>query len=426
MSVATAVSGCWALLLGLGLIMLGNGLQGTLLGVRATLEGFPTTLTGIVMTGYFVGFLFGSMVVPRLVKNVGHTRVFAALASLASASVLLHAIWVNPTAWFGFRLLSGFCYAGLFVVVESWINDAATNETRGKLLSVYMVVVGVGVGLGQLLLNLADPRGMLLFLLTSILVSLALVPIALSVATAPPFQAPSRVRVQELYHTSPLGIVGAFGVGLAHSALFGMGAVYAQQLDFALPQISVFMAIALAGGVMLQWPIGWLSDTLDRRMVITGVTFIAAIAATTIALLPAPGGVLHYALVWLFGGTTMPMYSLCIAHTNDFLDRTQIVAASAPLVLVAGCGLSIGPMMASTLMSTQGPAGLFWWLASLHATIGIFALYRMTVRDAVPLDRQRIYAAVTSRGSPLGAALATRATREHQQEQDSGETALEQ
>ena len=413
MPVFAAVSSCWALLLGVALIMLGNGLQGTLLGVRATMEGFATLATGLVMTSYFAGFMVGSVIVPKLLKNVGHIRVFAALASIASASALLHPIFVDPTPWVVFRAITGFCFAGLYVVVESWLNDAATNETRGQLLSVYMVVVGGGMGLGQLLLNAADPQGHILFILISVLVSLALVPISLSVGPAPAFHAPSRVSVKQLYQTSPLGVSGAFGVGLAHGAIFSMGAVYAQQIGLNVEAISAFMAMALLGALFLQWPIGWLSDHFDRRKVITGVTFLAAVTALLVALQDRPGGWLLYALVGLFGGTTVPMYSLCIAHTNDFLQRSQIVAASSTLVLIAGGGLTIGPVIVSWFMSRLGPDALFWWLAIVHAAVGLLALYRMRVRDARPLSEQRLYAPVSARGSPVGAALATRAAQEN-------------
>ena len=412
MSLLNAVSSCWALLLGVSLIMLGNGLQGTLLGVRATLEGFPTTATGLVMTSYFVGFLLGSTLVPRFVRNVGHIRVFAALASTASAAVLAHPIFVDASAWMVLRVVTGFCYAGLYVVVESWLNDAATNETRGQLLSVYMVVAGASMGLGQLLLNTASPESYVLFVLISVLVSLSLVPISLSVSRAPSFHEPSTVSIKELYATSPLGVVGACGVGLAHGAMFGMGAVFARQIGLALDEISIFMAMALLGGLLTQWPIGWLSDTFDRRKVITGITLVAAASAAAVAIGHNGGIYWLYGLVCLFGGATVPMYSLCLAHTNDFLSRPQIVAASSTMVMVAGVGLAAGPMLVAWSMSVTGPYALFWWLALVHGAVGVFALYRMTVRDAVPLSEQRIYAPVSVRGSPVGAALASRSAQD--------------
>ena len=220
------VASAWALFLGMGLLMLGNGLQASLLGIRAGAEGFGTGATGLVMTCYYLGFLAGSILTPKVVKNVGHVRVFSALASLASVAALVHSVFLDPFTWGAMRFVTGFAYAGLYVVAESWLNDRATNETRGSLLSVYMVVLFGGLAGGQLLLNVADPGGFLLFVLASVLVSLALVPISLTAGPAPEFDAPTPVGLLELYRVSPLGVAGAMGTGLAHGVLFGMGAVY--------------------------------------------------------------------------------------------------------------------------------------------------------------------------------------------------------
>ena len=397
----SVIAGAWALLFGIALIMLGNGLQSTLLGVRATLEGFGTATTGLVMTGYFLGFLAGSVVVPRLVGNVGHIRVFAAVASLASASTLLHTVFVTPASWFLIRVVTGFCFAGLFVVAESWINDAATNRTRGQLLSVYMIMVFGGVGSGQLLLNLADPRGFELFVVVSVLVSVALIPITLSVGRAPAFEAPESTSMRTLFRASPLGVAGAFLIGIAHSALFAMGPVFATEIGLPVDRTALFIAAALFGGLILQWPIGWLSDRFDRRRVIVVATWIATGSSVAAGM----GGVDSYAMLIAFtallGGTSMPLYSLCSAHTNDHLTPRQIVAASATLVLVGGFGLTMGPLLAAALMRFGGPPGLFWLIAVVHGCIGVFGLYRMVRREPVPLDEQRTYQPVSLRTSPV-------------------------
>ena len=243
-----AIASAWALLLGIALIMLGNGLQGTLLGVRATLEGFGTGTTGLVLTGYFAGFMAGSWIVPRLLAKVGHVRVFAALASSASGAALLHTLFVSPLSWGLIRLVTGFSIAGLYVVAESWLNDAATNKTRGQLLSVYMIIMMGGLGGGQLLLNLYDPRGFELFVLVSVLISFALIPITLSAGRAPAFDAPESIGVRALFRASPLGVGGAFLIGIAHSALFAMGPVYATRIGLAVDRLSFFIAAALLGG----------------------------------------------------------------------------------------------------------------------------------------------------------------------------------
>lgn len=402
---ATLVAACgvWALLLGMGLIMLGNGLQASLLGVRASLEGFDTSVTGFVMSSYFVGFLAGSTLTPRAVRRVGHVRVFAALASLASIAVLVHGMLVEPVVWGAMRLVTGFSYAGLYVVAESWLNDRAGNEMRGRLLSVYMVIQFLGLGLGQLLLNAADPGRHELFILVSVLVSFALVPILLSATPAPDYEAPSPVGLRHLYAVSPLGVVGCMGTGVANGAVFGMAAVYAGNAGLSVTQISLFMVALFAGGALLQWPLGRLSDRLDRRKVIAATTFLAAAAAAAVPL----GGVSGLALLvaaFVFGGATLSMYSLCIAHTNDYLEPGQMVAASAGLVLVLGVGAILGPSSAGAAMSLLGPPGYFWFLAAVHAAIGGFALYRMGRRPSKPLAEQGPYMAVPAQPSPLATA----------------------
>ena len=413
MPMFSAIRSAWPLLLGLAILMLGNGLQGTLLGVRATLEGFSTQTTGYVMTGYYVGFLLGSFIGPRLVKNVGHIRVFAALASILSAAMLLHAVFVEPVTWFAIRVVNGFAIAGLYIVVESWLNDTATNRTRGQLLSVYMVIVLGGMAAGQFLLNLASPAGFELFILISVLVSVSLVPIALSVTRAPKFEAPVHVGWRTMYQTSPLGVVGCLIVGIAQGGLIGMGAVYAREIGMSVADVSVFMATALAGGVVLQWPVGHLSDIFDRRVIITVVTLLAALAAVIGALVGEHSTPILLLSVFLFGGLSFPVYSLCIAHSNDHLQPDQMVAASGTLVLVAGIGASMGPAFAAACMSLAGPAGFFWSLALVHAAIGVFALYRMTRRAALPADEQMDYQAMPARSTPMAASITQAAVRDH-------------
>jgi MFS family permease len=400
-----AVRSCWALLLGIALMMLGNGLQGSLLGIRASLEGFPTTATGILMSGYFAGFLAGSVLAPKLVARVGHVRVFAALVSLASSAILIHIVWIDPATWTVIRLVTGFCYAGLYVVAESWLNDQATNQTRGQLLSIYMVVMLAGAAAGQGLLNLADPAGVALFILVSVLISLSVIPMLLSTGRTPPFEAPRPVGVRQLYRVSPTGVVGYFGTMMANGAYFGMGAVYGRHIGLSVRDISVFVSLILLGGMFLQWPLGRLSDAWDRRQVLTGVTFLAA-GFAFLASFAAERSLLGlFVLTALFGGTSLPMYSLCIAYTNDYLERDQMVQASGALVLIGGVGAVFGPISAALAMQTLGAAGFFWWLAAIHAAIGAFALYRMTRRPARPRAAQGSYVAVAHRVTPVASAL---------------------
>jgi len=413
MSMFAAVRSAWALLLGLALLMLGNGLQGTLLGVRATIEGFSTQTTGFVMTGYFVGFLVGSILGPKFVKNVGHIRVFAALASILSAAMLLHSLFIEPVTWFAIRVVNGFAVAGLYIVVESWLNDVATNRTRGQLLSVYMVILLGGMAAGQFLLNVANPAGFELFILVSVLVSVSLVPIALTITRAPAFDAPAHVSWRTMYESSPLGVVGCLIVGIAQGALMGMGAVYARAIGMGVADVSLFMATALAGGVALQWPVGHLSDRFDRRVIITIVTFGAALAALTGALAGEHSSAILLVAVFLFGGLCFPVYSLCIAHSNDHLEPEQMVAASGTLVLIAGIGASVGPATAAALMSLLGPSGFFWCLCAVHSLIGLFAIYRMSRRPALPFEEQTDYQPMPARSTPMAARITQAAIRDH-------------
>ena len=362
----SAITTSWALLLGFGVLMVGDGLQGTLLAVRASLEQFPIEITGLIMSVFSVGFLAGSLLAPRIVERVGHIRVFAALASIASAAILVHAVFVNPITWAGLRLISGFCFAGIYVVAESWLNDRATNETRGQLLSVYMVISYVGVALGQLLLNVADPLGYGLFILGSVCISIALVPLLLSAGPAPHFETLSPINIKELFQISPLGVVGALCEGTSTAAFFAMGPVYASVIGYSLSEVSFFMTAGVIGCVLLQWPVGHFSDRYDRRLVLTLTTFAAAgvavmgASATSLSLLE------QLALIALFGGLSLPLYSVCIAHPNDFLEPHEMVAASGGLVLASGIGAVIGPLAVALVMKYFGNAGFL--LVSCHGT----------------------------------------------------------
>ena len=368
--------------------MLGDGLQGTLLAVRADLEGFSATLTGLIMSTFYLGFLLGSIMTPTLTIKVGHIRVFAAFAALSSAAILIHALFVTVPVWIAMRLVSGFCFAGLYIVAESWLNDSATNETRGKLLSIYMVVTYIGVGAGQLLLNLADPVAYPLFILTSVLISIAVVPLLLSAGSPPTFQDSVRISLLQLYRLTPLGIVGMFAVGMVTATFFALGPVYAQRMGLGIKDISYFMAAAVVGTVLLQGPIGALSDRFDRRMILTLVTVLTALAA--LLCIPAAQHSTNalFLAIAIFGGLAFPLYSVCIAYTNDHLDPNQMIAASGALVLVGGLGAITGPVLFASIMDRFGIQALFWSIAWVHGLTGLFAIYRMIRSKPVPLDKQ--------------------------------------
>ena len=402
-SFGAALASSWAILLGFGILMLGDGLQGTLLAVRADLEGFSATLTGLLMSTFYAGFLLGSILTPRITMKVGHIRVFAAYAALSSAAILVHAVFVSVPVWLAMRLLSGFCFAGLYIVAESWLNDRASNETRGKLLSLYMVVTYVGVGAGQLLLNLADPLEFQLFILVSILISIAVVPLLLSAGSPPTFHDSVRISLLQLFRLTPLGLVSMFAVGMVTATFFALGPIYAQRIGLSIRDTSFFMTVAVVGTVVLQGPIGVLSDRFDRRSVLALVTLMTS--ASAVICIPAEQLSLEwlFAAVALFGGLAFPLYSVCIAYTNDHLEPQQMIAASGALVLVSGLGAITGPLLFAMIMDRFGDHALFWAIACVHALTGLFALYRMFRSAPVPLERQG--PSTTTAVHPSGSAI---------------------
>lgn len=409
----SAVTAAWGLFSALGLLMLGNGLLGTLLGVRSELEGFATAATGVIMASYYAGFLFGSRIAPKTLERVGHVRVFAALASLASASPLVHSVFVNPAVWSAMRFIFGFCMAGLYVVAESWLNQAATNQTRGRLLSVYMLVMMGGLGVSQLFVGLAAPTSFKLFVLASLFVSLAVVPISLSQGNAPPFHAPETLSAKTVWHLAPLGIAGGVAAGIANGALVGIGPVYATRIGLSTSQVAWVMGAALFGSVVWQWPIGLMSDHIPRRRALLLVTSVAAFVAVLGAQSNAPGFGYLVAVMFFFGGLTFPMYSLGLSHINDVISSNQAVVASSLYVFVSGAGAILGPLLAAFAIDAMGARGFFVVLAVTHGLLGAYALYRIVVKKtAVRLEDQTPWRPFPSRAS----AVLTRLTKTRRQQ----------
>ena len=390
----------WAILLGIGFMMLANGLQGTLLGVRAILEGFSTFTTGIMMSGYFIGIFIGSFLAPVLVKRVGHIRVFSALASLASISILFHGIYIDPIIWMTMRIVTGICFAGFFVVTESWLNDRASNETRGKILSVYMVIITLGMGGGQFLLNLAKPEAIDLFILISVIISFGLIPILLTAKPAPVFETSSKMSVIELYRASPLAVIGNGLTGMAHGTIFGLGAIYASQVLIDIKSISWFMACFLIGSLITLWPIGYISDRVRRRLVMS-VLSVISILSCMLAIYISKDGIAFYLVIVLLGGAAMPMYSICVAYANDRLEPHQIVGASGSLVMVSGIGLSTGPIIVAFFMDLYSVDFYFWGIATVFAMILIFTLIRIKSRAGIDVKDQTHLIATGTIGTPI-------------------------
>lgn len=409
----------WALFLGIGLMMLGSGLQGTLLAVRATSESFGEATTGLIMSGYYMGFFVGSVIVPRILGDVGHIRVFAALATIASSSVLLHSVFVEPWFWTLMRLITGFSYAGLYIVSESWLNGVSTNKNRGALLAVYMVIVQMAIAGGQFLLLTSDPDGHVLFILVSVIVSLSLVPLAITTTRAPTFEKPTKISLMDVYRASPTGVIGSFLNGLGYGAIFSIGAVYASSVGFTIGQVSTFMAIAFFTPVFTLWPVGALSDKIDRRIVIAGVAVLACVSALWIGgLSDAAPFLLLLIAMGLHTGFQTPLYSLCIAYTNDYLNHEQMIAASSKLVLVNGMGAVLGPVSVASAMSWFGPAAFGWALAAIYGALSLFVLYRMSVRQGLPVEDQSAYVAM-ARGTMVAAAMTVEEIEEQSPDLDS-------
>jgi MFS family permease len=337
----TVLSNAWALLLGMLLLLLGNGLQGTLLGIRGSIEGFDAATMSVVMSAYYLGFLAGSWRATAMIRRVGHVRVFAALASLISAAFILYVAAPNPVVWALMRLLVGFCFAGVYVVAESWLNGSTTNETRGQALSLYMIVQMLGIIAAQGLLNLGDPSGYTLFILMSVLVSVSFAPILLTVSAAPAFQTTKRMTLFQLYRISPLGCVGTFLLGGVFAGTFGMAAVFGTEKGLTVAEITMFVAAIYTGGLMLQFPIGWISDRMDRRRLIVFLTFGGAVM-TLLGLLTGANVVVLLVVGFAIGGVSNPLYSLLIAYTNDFLGNDDMAAASGGLCSCTGSARSPG------------------------------------------------------------------------------------
>ncbi len=405
----------WPLLLGMGILMLGAGLQGTLLGLRATIEGFPTPVTGLVMSCYYVGYLLGTLIAPRLLRRIGHVRVFAAFAALASVAALVHASWVHPLPWGAMRLISGLCFAGIYVVAESWLNHRATRTNRGRLLAVYMLVLYVGLGAAQFLLLLASPQTAAPFMMVSALISLAMVPIVASAQQTPEPAVPHPVSYRDLYRNSPLGLVAVAVSGMISSIIFSMGPVYARLNGSGTRGVAAFMAVSILAAVLTQYPVGRLSDRMDRRTVIATVCTLATLAAGAIAALgplPRPAFLL---LAALFSGSALTLYSLAVSHVNDKLEPAQMVAASSALLLMNGMAAAAGPALTGSLIAAFGPRAYFATLATLTGALTVFDLWRKSRRGPVPralkgpfINTQQIVTCAGLDPEPAGQAQAER------------------
>ncbi len=376
----TTIRSISSLLLSHGLLLIGNGMISTLLGLRSRHEGFSTEITGFVMAGFFVGLLAGGLYAARVISTVGHIRAFAAFASLMSVAVLAHVLYIDPIVWFILRVIAGFCMAGMVMVVESWVNERATNETRGQVLSLYMIINYLGAGLGQFMLLIGDPAQFQLFIIASMVYSFALVPLLLTRSSAPKPSSPQRMPFKKLFAISPIGVFGTICGGMINSSLMGMGAVFAKEVGLSVAEVSSFMAGVILGGMALQFPIGRLSDKFDRRTVLLMTSVATMLSALAVIWATGQSVTVLIACGIIFGGFSFTILPLVSSQVNDLVDRDHLVQVSAGLLIAYGIGASIGPVVAAQLMALLGPSGLYEMIVAIHGTLILFVIVRIIQR----------------------------------------------
>jgi MFS family permease len=420
------IKNSWALFTGFGIIVVSHGFQGNLLGIRSVIENFNFIATGIMMSAYFVGFFIGATVVPRLVTKVGHIRVFAAFASMASLSSLVHVVFVDPYVWIFARFLTGFSMIGIFIIVESWLNDRANNKTRGKVLSLYMLVTYVGMALGNLLLNVSDPRYYEPFILISLLFSIALIPILLTKRKPPKFRKNSAIKIKELFKISPFGTVSMFCTGFIFAPIFSLLSVYAVSMKLGIFETSLLLVGVMLAGALFQWPIGSLSDKYDRRKIIIGSSLAAIIFSLSAIFASGVGSSLSnlfiestvsfnyfstamdktrlFIFVILLAGVTLPLFSLNLALVNDYIPKEKFVAAGSGLNIIFGLGAMAGPIMCSILMHFLGPNGFFVHLLIFLFAIIVFGFYRLGQRE-IENNPESTFTPLPTTITPLGIEL---------------------
>lgn len=390
----------WGLFLAIMLLMTGRGLAGVVIGVRAELEGLSTTVTGVVVAAYFGGFLLGSQAAPRIMRRVGHIRVFAAFSAAIVVSILFQGVWVAPIPWAILRFVMGFCLVGSVIVAESWLNDSVTNDNRGRVMAVYMVASMGGVATGQFMLGSGNPAEITLFIVSASAIAMAIVPISLSTNSPPEFNTPPKMDLAGIWREAPLGMVAALATGMANASLLGLAAVYASQVGMSVSRTALFAGAAAVGAVVLQWPIGHLSDFVGRRAMILIVSVVAMVIAMVAIALPTDDWTI-IAAMFVFGGLSYTMYSLALSHVIDVLPAGMAVTASATNVFLAGIGAIAGPVAASWLMTDLGPAGFWWTLAGAFAVVALFALYRFVRRPRIDDLTPVPYLAVPARSLGL-------------------------
>lgn len=400
-----------SLLLGMGILLAGSGMLSTLLGLRAQQDGMSMEMIGLVMSGFYLGYIIGTHLIPSLVRRVGHVRVFAAMAALSAAAALLHGLWVNEWFWLGLRVLSGMALLGLYMVIESWLN-AQVSHYRGQIFGIYMMVSLLALGIGQFLIGIYGATGLASFMVVGLLFALGLVPVALTRATQPVPVETARLSVRSLYVQAPTGLVGALLSGSATGALWGLAAVFGTRIGLDTSHAALFVALLIFGGAFLQWPIGKLSDHCDRRKVliwlgIAGVAAGGVLIGATMATEPSEIASSPFRwVIWLsallFGGFVFSVYAISVAQTHDRLSSDQVLDATRTLLLVNGVGALFGPLSAGLFMGWFGANGLVWFIMLVLTTLGLFAFWRIRIDQPVP-EAERGAFVVTTRTSAAAA-----------------------
>jgi MFS family permease len=380
------------LLIGVSILLTGLGLQGTLLPVRASLEAFSTLSIGVMGAFYFLGFTLGCLNGGQLVKSVGHVRVFLAMTALGSAAPLVHGLLLDPIAWSLLRFLTGFCFAVLFVVIESWLNERSSNENRGIVFSTYVMITLTVMAVGQMMTLLYDPTGLELFLVASILVSIGAVPVALSKSQSPELPQEADVNLKKLFRISPAGSIGCLGAGLANGAFWSLAPVFTTSISSDPSLAALFMTSTVFGGALAQWPMGFVSDKLGRRKAIVIAT-VAGILVSVVIVLSGEGlgivGINLLGAAW--GFCAFPMYAIAIAHTNDYADADDYVMVSSGLLLLFGAGAVIGPFFASAFITLLGGMGLYVWTGVVHLVLGMYMVQRVFRHESAPTEQHIAY-----------------------------------
>ncbi|MGB6117956.1 MAG: MFS transporter [Mesorhizobium sp.] len=382
------------LLIAAGILLGGNGLQGTLIALRGAHEGFSPALIGFMGTFYFIGFLLGCLTITRMMKAVGYVRSFATLAAIASAGTLILILFIDPLVWTAVRFLSGFAFAGLFTVMEAWINSSVTNANRARTLAVYRVVDIGSVTGAQFIIPAVGIDGFALFAIMSIMLTLSLVPISLGDRSNPRLPDDVKLDIRRAWAISPLAAIGFMGVGVANSAFRTLSPVYAEQLGMSITDIVIFVSCGIIGGAVIQYPLGYLSDRWDRRVVILGATIASLFAALALVYVPGSDPNWNFVFVFIFGSCAMPLFSLSAAHANDRAGPGEFVMINAALMLFYSMGAVFGPIAAAAAMEAYGPPALFLFSAAVYGLLASVTAYRMVVRSGVPAERQGPFVAL--------------------------------